>query len=82
MGLKKLADKLAEYNERLKRGKASKIKPSHVKRVREKLQKKVSDLEADITSAKTADKKARLTRKLSIAHEHIERAEWLLKSIR
>jgi len=81
MGLKKLADKVADYKDRLKRGKASKIKPDHVKKVLEKLRKKVGDLESDITSTKNVDKKARLKRKLGIAREHVERAEWLMKKI-
>ncbi len=81
MGLKKLASKVAEYNSRLERGKASKIKSGHVKNVRKKLLKKIDDLEADIASTKNAEKKTRLKRKLGIAREHVKRAEWLLKKI-
>lgn len=81
MGLKKLAEKMHEYNERLERGKASKIKPSHVKEVLEKLRKKAADLENEIETTKNTDKRARLTRKLGIAGEQIERAEWLLNEI-
>ena len=81
MGLKKLAEKVNEYNERLERGKASKIKPGHVKDVLEKLQKKTSDLEKEIEATGKADKRARLVRKLGIAHQQIERAQWLLKEI-
>lgn len=81
MGLKKLAEKVAEYNGRLERGTASKIKPSHVEKVLEKLRKKSADLESEISAAKKPDKKARLEKKLAIATQQIERAEWLLKEI-
>lgn len=81
MGLKKLAEKVVEYNERLDGGKASEIKPSHVKKVLEKLRKKSAELEQEIAVAADSDKKARLVRKHGIACEHIQRAEWLLKEI-
>lgn len=81
MGLKKLAEKVADYNDRLERGKAEMIKPEHVAKVLEKLRKKTADLHADLASTKDADKKARLKNKLDIAREHVERAEWLLKEI-
>lgn len=81
MGLKKLADKVSAYNERLEKGKAKKIKPNHVRKVLEKLRKKSADLELEIAGEKRADKKDRLKRKLRIAREHEERAEWLLDEI-
>ena len=82
MGLKKLAAKVAEYNDRLEGGKASKIKPGHVKKVLEKLRAKETSLEAEIAAAAgDDDKKARLERKLEVAREHIARAEWLLAEI-
>lgn len=81
MGLKKLADKVSAYNERLEKGKAKKIKPNHVRKVLEKLRKKSADLEREIAGEKRADKKDRLKRKLRIAREHEERAEWLLDEI-
>lgn len=81
MDLKKLAAKVVEYNERLEGGKASKIKPSHVEKILHKLRKKSVELEADILSAKSADKKSRLEKKLGVARTHIERAEWLLKEL-
>lgn len=82
MGLKKLAAKVAEYHDRLKSGKVSKIKPSHVKKVLEKLRKKSAELEADLASAHSPEKRARLKRKLKVAHAHEERAKWLLKELR
>lgn len=81
MGLKKLAAKVADYNERFERGKASKIKPSHVEKVLAKLHKKSAELSADLASARSDDKKARLEQKLEIAAAQIDRAEWLLEEI-
>lgn len=81
MGLKKLAAKVVDYNERLENGKASKIKPHHVEEVLQKLRSKSAELEAEICSAASADKKSRLEGKLQIARAHIERAEWLLKEL-
>lgn len=81
MGLKKLAKKVEEYNERLENGKALKIKPHHVEEVLQKLRSKSTELEAEISSAKSVEKKARLDSKLQIARTHIERAEWLLKEL-
>ena len=81
MGLKKLAEKVAEYNERLESGKADKIKPEHVKQVLEKLQKKSAELTADLASPRSPEKRARLERKLEVARAQEERAEWLLKEV-
>jgi hypothetical protein len=78
MGLKKLASKVAGYNERLESGKASEIKPGHVRKVLEKLRAKEADLKAEIETAKSEERKDRLQRKLAIAREHITRAEYLL----
>lgn len=82
MGLKKLAAKVADYNERFERGKASKIKPSHVEKVLAKLRKKSAELSADLISAKSAEKKGRLEKKLEVAATQIDRAEWLLEEIK
>ncbi len=81
MGLKKLAAKVAEYNMRLESGKASKIKPSDVEKVLEKLHKKSDELGREIASAKSPQKRARLERKLEVATEQQERAEWLLNEV-
>lgn len=81
MGLKKLANKVADYNERLESGKADEIKPSHVRQVLKKLQAKQATLIDEMSTATTDDKKLRLERKLKIAGEHIARAEWLLNKI-
>jgi hypothetical protein len=81
MGLKKLAAKVADYNDRLDSGKASKIKPGHVRKVLEKLRKKEASLSEELADARDDDAKARLERKLEVAREHIARAEWLLREI-
>lgn len=81
MGLKKLAEKVADYKERLESGKAHKIKPSHVEKVLEKLRKKSLELEGDIASTHSADKRARLEKKLKVAKAQVARAEWLLHEI-
>lgn len=81
MGLKKLAAKVAEYNDRLKSGKVGKIKPGHVEKVLEKLRKKSTELEAEIASAHSPEKRARLERKLEVARAQEKRAEWLLKEL-
>ena len=81
MGMKKLAAKVAEYNERLENGKASKIKPSHVAKVLEKLRHKSDELGKEIAAATSSQKRARLERKLEVAMAQQERAEWLLREI-
>ncbi len=81
MGLKNLAAKVMDYNQRLESGKASKIKPRHVEKVLQKLRAKSAALETEIAATKSPDKKARLEGKLKVARTHIERAEWLLKEL-
>ncbi|MDJ0639420.1 MAG: hypothetical protein QNJ20_11340 [Paracoccaceae bacterium] len=81
MGLKNLAAKVAEYDKRLENGKASKIKPSHVEKVLEKLRNKSDELGEEIASASSPQKRARLERKLEVAMAQQERAEWLLNEI-
>ena len=81
MGLKKLADKVADYKERLESGKAHEIKPGHVQKVLEKLQAKSSELEEEIASSHSPEKRARLKKKLEVARAQEERAEWLMREI-
>lgn len=81
MGLKKLAEKLADYKERLDLGQTQEIKPNHVEKVLKKLRSKVTELEADISEEDDPDKKERLIRKLSVANEQVARAEWLFNEI-
>lgn len=81
MGLKKLAEKVEEYNARLESGKASKIEPDHVEKVLQKLRAKATELETEIADASSPERQARLEGKLAIARTHIDRAEWLLKEL-
>ena len=81
MGLKKLAAKVADYNDRLESGKTSKIKPEDVNKVLKKLRAKEASLATEMSEARDPDEKARLQRKRAIAREHISLAEWLLSEI-
>lgn len=81
MGLEKLTEKLADYKERLERGKTQKIRSHHVRKVLAKLRKKSAELEAELASETRAGKKERLARKLGVARDQVARAEWLLSEI-
>ncbi|RBI83993.1 hypothetical protein DRV85_13310 [Rhodosalinus halophilus] len=81
MGLKKLAEKVAEYQQRLEAGKAQRIAPEHVEKVLDKLRRKEADLLARIAAEPDAEERADLDRKLRVAREHISRAEWLLREV-
>ena len=81
MGLKKYADKLDDYFERLTQGKAEKIRASHVDKVIKKLQAKEMQLLDEIGQVTKDTKKARLEHKVVIAREHIRRARLLLEKI-
>jgi hypothetical protein len=78
MGLKKLAEKVEEYQQRLKAGRAHRIEPEHVEKVLDKLRRKEADLLVRIGTEPDAEERADLERKLGVAREHIARAEWLL----
>ena len=78
MNRERLTDKVAEYEARLARGKADRIRPGDVQEVLRKLRKTIADLEAGRTAAATDDRKVRLDRKLTVARAHAARAEWLL----
>ncbi|SLN68734.1 hypothetical protein PEL8287_03831 [Roseovarius litorisediminis] len=81
MGLKKYAEKLDDYFERLKQGKAEKIEATHVEKVIRKLNAKKQQLLDEIQTTTKESKKARLEQKLLFAAEHIKRAEMLLEQI-
>jgi predicted nucleic acid-binding Zn-ribbon protein len=81
MGLRKLAEKLADYQERLEAGKARTIEPAHVEKVLDKLRRKEADLLSRIAAETDEEKRADLDRKLRVAREHIARAEWLLAEL-
>ena len=81
MGLEKITEKLDKYFSRLERGKATKIKPSHVEKVIAKLYAKQELLKDELRDAVKPSKKDRLENKLSTVREQIERAEWLLEKV-
>ncbi len=74
-------EKLDKYFKRLKKGKAQKIKPSHVEKVIEKLSNKEEMLLAEIADTQKENKIERLERKRVFLREQTERARWLLKEI-
>lgn len=78
MGLRKLAQKVADYQKRLEAGKAHTIEVEHVEKVLDKLHRKEADLLAQIVTESDSKARAELERKLRVAREHIERAKWLL----
>ena len=81
MGLGKSVEKLDKYYERLDKGKAYKIKPSHVEKVLRKLQAKELMLLEEIDETSKDAKKKRLGRKLDVVREQQERARWLQEKI-
>lgn len=81
MGLTKSIEKLDKYQDRLKQGKAAKIKPSHLKKVTKKLEAKEISLRAELEEATKADKRERLERKLALVHEQQARAKWLAEQL-
>jgi len=81
MGLRKLAEKVADYQQRLEAGKTRTIEPEQVEKVLGKLRRKEADLLARISTETDRDERADLDRKLRIAREHITRAEWLLAEL-
>ncbi len=81
MGLRKLAGKLADYQKRLEAGKARTIEPEHVEKVLDKLRRKEAELLARIATEADPDERADLERKLRVAREHIERANWQLSEL-
>jgi hypothetical protein len=81
MGLRKLAERLADYQKRLEAGKARTIEPEHVEKVLDKLRRKEAELLARTVAEADPDERAELDRKLRVAREHIERAKWLLSEV-
>ncbi len=81
MGVKKYTEKLNDYYARLDQNKAKKIKKSHVEKVMRKLEAKRLQLLDDLSSTEKPSKTERLTTKLKVADEQIERAHWLLEQI-
>lgn len=81
MGIESSVEKLDKYFKRLSKGKAQKIKPSHVEKVIHKLEKKEELLLEEIKEADKDSKVERLKRKQDLLREQQDRARWLLKEI-
>lgn len=82
MGLESAIEKLDKYYKRLDRGKAKKIKSSHVEKVILKLEAKAAVLRSEIAETEKEAKKQRLERKLEMVREQQKRARWLAENIR
>ncbi|MGB3185808.1 MAG: hypothetical protein WBG36_15090 [Ornithinimicrobium sp.] len=77
MSIDETADKLDKYRKRVKKGKAHKIKPKHVKEIRQKLHRKRGRLDEEINNAETAKERDRLAKKRATVDHLIDRADWL-----
>ena len=82
MGLENTIEKLDKYYQRLDKGKAQKIKPSHVEKVIHKLEAKAELIEAELAETEKDSKKQRLELKLEMVREQQRRARWLQEKIR
>lgn len=81
MGLESTVEKLDKYYDRLKKGKAKKIKPTHVSKVINKLEAKEALLLSDLAEAEKEAKIQRLDKKLEMVRAQLNRARWLLSEI-
>lgn len=81
MEFESAVEKLDKYFKRLEKGKAQKIKPTHVEKVIRKLEAKALILRAELDETDKASKKQRLERKLEMVGEQQERARWLATKI-
>lgn len=81
MAVSKHVEKLQKYFDRLHAGKVSKIKPSHVQKIIDKLAVKVAQIESEREEAGKPSKRERLGQKLLVIEEQIKRAKWLLQKL-
>ena len=81
MALTKAIEKLKKYYKRLEVGDAKKIKPSHIRKVMDKLSKKEEILLEELSETTKVSKKKRLRQKLDATRKQIERSQWLLEKI-
>ena len=81
MALKKTTEKLAEYQERLKKNEAKPIKRKHVEKVIDKLRSKHAHLNTELTKATKPSKRSRILAKLKVVEELQSRADWLIKEV-
>lgn len=81
MPIKDTAEKLEKYQERLRAGKAAKIRPEHVEKILEKLAAKQAEIAAELAGATKQGKRERLEHKLETVEELIEKARWLASQV-
>ncbi len=81
MTMDETAAQLAKYKKRVKKGKAHKIKPKHVKHIREKLHRKRDELEARMAEAADDKEREHLAKKRATVDHLIDRADWLHEQI-
>jgi len=81
MPIKETAEKLERYQERLRTGKAEKIRPKHVEKILEKLTSKETEITAELTETTKQGKRDRLEHKLATVRELIEKARWLASQV-
>ncbi|MCK8485068.1 hypothetical protein MUY21_13570 [Aliiroseovarius sp. S2029] len=81
MGLESTTEKLDSYFTRLEKGKAQKIKPTHVEKIMKKLEAKATALRSDLEVATKETKKQRLQQKIDLVSEQLDRARWLREQI-
>ena len=81
MPIKETAEKLERYQERLRTGKAEKIRPQHVEKILEKLTSKEAEIAAELTETTKQGKRDRLEHKLATVRELIEKARWLASQV-
>jgi hypothetical protein len=82
MKLKRSAEKLEDYRERLKSGKAAKISVDHVDKIIKKLKKKKDSVTEEFEEAEKGSKKERLTKKIDVIDNQIKHARWLRRKIK
>lgn len=81
MPLGRMVEKLDKYMDRLRHGKADKVKSSHVRQVLEKLEKRETDLLEQLKSEKSDGRKKRLERKILVNQKQAKRARWLFETL-
>ncbi|WP_371227074.1 hypothetical protein [Roseovarius sp. 2305UL8-3] len=81
MGLSKIAEKLDDHYDRVKAGKAAKIKPRDVEKAIAKLESRERALLVDLEETEKASKIERLKKKLDTTRDMISRAKWLLEEV-
>ena len=81
MAISKISKRLDDYVERMKKGRAAKIKAKHVEAALDKLKRRKRALQEELESVRKDEKRARLKRKVRVAREQIKRAKWLLEEV-